>query len=569
MERRFAVLAMGAFAVAVVGGTAMAASDPVAKCQSAKLKAAGKGISGELGCASKAKKKAIPTDPNCIAKVQAKTAKALDKADGACPGSTAAIQTQITNCVNTLLADVPGDGKCPSSSAKVVGKSGAAELACEAKEVTKPGSFTACDAKEDSKLQSGLTKAGSCGQASFATINGDIDTCDTSIKGVVVPGTTTSTVATTSSTVATTTTSSTILSSTTTSTTTTTTVGGGCNCCSNTRMSFTTAQPSSSATGSVLDDSGANVINLTAGGLYFGGGLDGVPLPAAVPSQGNTLTAITGCDSATGALTIGALTSAQTGSNANCSATGCLFGPPLPIPNPSSPATSTCVVNVVSSDATGTGNCDGNIASLNLPLSSGIYLTGDVDPITPGIQPCPVCLGGTCHGGTNTGLACTPGTTTTGDAYPTSNDCPPAAANFLGNLPIGFNLTTGTQTKTAFDNLPTQSNVFCGFCATNAGVFENPSHQCTTNTDCTTGTFTNCRQRSSGAFATDANALNTARTISETGSPSACLADGATHDATLVSIFCIPPTYNGLVDGSADLPGPGAVSLPGTSQLLP
>src|SRR5258706_1290979 len=137
MERKWMVLAMGAFAVAVVHGTAMAA-DRVAKCQSAKLKAAGKGISGQMGCASKAKKKAIPTDPNCIAKVQAKTAKSLDKADGVCPGSTAAIQTQITNCVNSLLGDVPGDGKCQSASAKVVGKRGAAEPACEGKEGAKP-----------------------------------------------------------------------------------------------------------------------------------------------------------------------------------------------------------------------------------------------------------------------------------------------------------------------------------------------------------------------------------------------------------------------------------------------
>jgi hypothetical protein len=28
-------------------------------------------------------------------------------------------------------------------------------------------------------------------------------------------------------------------------------------------------------------------------------------------------------------------------------------------------------------------------------------------------------------------------------------------------------------------------------------------------------------------------------------------------------VFCIAGTGNGLVDGSADLPGPGAVSLPG------
>jgi hypothetical protein len=36
---------------------------------------------------------------------------------------------------------------------------------------------------------------------------------------------------------------------------------------------------------------------------------------------------------------------------------------------------------------------------------------------------------------------------------------------------------------------------------------------------------------------------------------------------TLASTFCIPATGNGAVDGTADLPGPGAVSLPGTFSL--
>jgi len=36
-----------------------------------------------------------------------------------------------------------------------------------------------------------------------------------------------------------------------------------------------------------------------------------------------------------------------------------------------------------------------------------------------------------------------------------------------------------------------------------------------------------------------------------------------------VSVFCIPPSYNGIVDPSGELPGPGAVSLPGQSQFIP
>ena len=40
------------------------------------------------------------------------------------------------------------------------------------------------------------------------------------------------------------------------------------------------------------------------------------------------------------------------------------------------------------------------------------------------------------------------------------------------------------------------------------------------------------------------------------------------HSGTMSGIFCIPPAFDGIIDGSSDLPGPGAVSMPGTMQLL-
>jgi hypothetical protein len=49
----------------------------------------------------------------------------------------------------------------------------------------------------------------------------------------------------------------------------------------------------------------------------------------------------------------------------------------------------------------------------------------------------------------------------------------------------------------------------------------------------------------------------------------ACL-DEAPHPATLVNdVDCLPPSYNDTIDDWMDLPGPLAVSLPGTVQLLP
>src|SRR4029450_13557504 len=70
---------------------------------------------------------------------------------------------------------------------------------------------------------------------------------------------------------------------------------------------------------------------------------------------------------------------------------------------------------------------------------AAIYLTGDSLPLRPGIQPCPLCTGGqvgvsgsgTCEGGLNNGMACTPANTDVnggngmGPASPTRHACPP------------------------------------------------------------------------------------------------------------------------------------------------
>jgi hypothetical protein len=50
-----------------------------------------------------------------------------------------------------------------------------------------------------------------------------------------------------------------------------------------------------------------------------------------------------------------------------------------------------------------------------------------------------------------------------------------------------------------------------------------------------------------------------------------CLPSSGTFVATLgvlVSNFCIPPTGSLALDGLANLPGPGSVSLPGNAQFF-
>jgi hypothetical protein len=395
-------------------------------------------------------------------------------------------------------------------------------------------------------------------------------------------------------------------------------------------------------TGTVQDSTGATVCNLRSGGLYFGGSGNAVPLPNVVPDLGVTITKVACCQQDGVTMEIvatkdtdvtdphpnrvctgqgvtnpeypkacyqGSTPGAPCTSDADCgggtcfSHDGCLFGAPLAVPNAGAPALSTCVINRVVKNAGGTSNCGTGVTSLNLPLKSDLYLTGDYldgsapnRPSVPGIQPCPicskVCVGGAnvglpcatdpdcpsstcgassqCIGGANDTMPCTPGSSALTASYPTSHDCPPPTSTFIGPLDIPFALTTGTAQKVAQD-LPGQQRVFCGFCG--GGVaFKNPPVPCTSNNDCTglmgcgsdTGPCTTCKQRGPGAFQP-----GDALTITETGTPAGPLTDQMPHPGTLVSVFCIPPSFNGAVDGTADLPGPGAVALPGMTQLVP
>jgi hypothetical protein len=96
-------------------------------------------------------------------------------------------------------------------------------------------------------------------------------------------------------------------------------------------------------------------------------------------------------------------------------------------------------------------------------------------------------------------------------------------------------------------------------------VFRSPATPCTATANCSGfAGSTSCGQRTSGAF----TANDVARTIVERGSPTGALTTGGlAQPVKLVSIFCIPPTYNLIVDSAADLAGPGAVALPGTLQF--
>ena len=336
-----------------------------------------------------------------------------------------------------------------------------------------------------------------------------------------------------------------------------------CDCCAlaPTRFQGTTTVGAGTC-GTVRDATGALLQNLDCSKLYFGGGNNTLVPPATLVDQIQLILDVNSCDSGTGRLTLTAATAAETGSPRTCSAGGCLLGPPLPIAVPSSPSFSVCVIPSLAQDASGSTTCDGTTTFV-LPVKAGLYVTGDLLPGEPGIQPCPLCVSGTCEGGPNNGMGCVAASSDLGDAYPTSHDCPPPTGSPLGTLTVGATITTGTATNTASPS-GSQQQVFCGFCRDVDGTsaFQSPAQPCASNADCSQP-FESCEQRSEGAFGSSA-----AHTISLTGVPATCQADGNPHATTLVGGMCVQPAYT-IADTNADLPGPGTFSLQATVQLVP
>jgi hypothetical protein len=258
--------------------------------------------------------------------------------------------------------------------------------------------------------------------------------------------------------------------------------------------------------------------------------------------------------------------------------------------------------------------------SVELPLRSQLFLTGDLftmldPPNIPGVQPCPLCdtfcsvsempcnadsdcpltqtcdVSPRCLGGPNDGDPCTPATsdsTALGDnqnAYPTSHDCPPEPSSLVDELQMSFALTSGTIQENARDlgAGSGQARVFSGYCrdifVEGSNCFEGDTQgscpvvgdlngvPCDSNADCT-APYESCAQRDSGAFGPPGGGAVTQINVFG-ASDGQCLGDGATHAATLVSVFDVPPAFSPVGDAVFNLPGPGAVMLEGVAQLSP
>jgi hypothetical protein len=291
----------------------------------------------------------------------------------------------------------------------------------------------------------------------------------------------------------------------------------------------------------------AKISDLGLGCLYIGGGGATFYPPGATPNgtpfifdiSGPNNAATLSASSGTSNLdcTVGAgpgshcIGATNTGlactSDADCGGTAgacaldanCFFAAPLPLVNA---GVSTCVVNVIQTDAGGTADLTTGTSSVTIPLSSRVYITGN------SASPCPKCVSGTCTYGP--GTTCSAGTNTLG----TSQDCPPPASAFAAPLAVGLSpLSTGSSVMTGSGG---------NFCPSPP----NPIAQAT-----------------NGAFGKAA-----AQCIQEAGAPAGDLTDGLPHPSELASVFCIPLTGNIAVDLTADIPGPGAFSITGTAQAL-
>jgi hypothetical protein len=192
----------GAIVLLVCSHMAHAGLAPERKCAVAKQKAVGKAIAARMSCHARAKLTGTPLSGECVGRADTKLTAAITKAGISCPGTAADVATMVDACIEALAADVPGDGSCPSTSAKVAGKWGKSLMGCTAREIVRPGSVAACDARTDAKDQAALTKAGGC---AASTTHADLHSaCIDPLSNTLPP---TSTSSTTTSNTSTTTTS--------------------------------------------------------------------------------------------------------------------------------------------------------------------------------------------------------------------------------------------------------------------------------------------------------------------------------------------------------------------------
>ncbi len=501
MNKVKALLVLGAFAV-VATGTAQAQIPANAGCSNAKMKCAINYTKGILGIQASAAKAGAPEDATKIASVNSKysgtAASCIEKADAkflaACPfAGDGGLKVEMDAFMGSLKGTyytnpVPmGINACYAAQTKCVAGVIKGLIGADSKAL-KGGLFTDATAldKVVCKFDDSASNQVSTPTKCLALGKGCMQKLDAPGKACTLSGLSGQSAA--------------VLSQTT-----------------NFVNQSTCGQSPTAATFAITTVAGVGTCGTTNGGvnptlncgdLYIGGGAGTTP-NGATPAGTTTNFNLAG-----GKDRVCPRTSAETGSNLNCSDIGCFFGSPLPIVNG---PLSTCVDNTFLDKGYGaivpsTGAFQGDIL-----LGSTVAVTSNA------AEPCPKCVAGACDAAAlNAGAACVAGATT-GE----SHDCLPAGPS----LPTFAVSLTGTTTGTS--SLSDAGGLFCPGQG-NAGAFGDPA------------------------------VMN----ITENGVAGGNLTTGPSVGDTLASVFCIPATGNVLIDGAADLPGPGATSLVVNADVL-
>ena len=441
-------------------------------CQGAKLKAAAKKAKCLLGVYSTAAKKGSAPDATKLQKCRDALTKAFTKAEAKPPCNTTGDANNVETTIDDFATSVNGALLPTTTTSPTTTTTGATTTTTGATTTTTSGPPPRRRGHYHDDGATTTTTGATTTTTGATTTTTGATTTTTGATTTTTGATTTTTGATTTTTGATTTTTSGATTTTTTSTTTTTTAVfahlvttnvTGTSFCGGAGLS---PGPSAPFGGAIFSDTACTTANklsdLGLACLDIGGGnATSVPPGPVVDGasnvfdiSGSTLLASNGtgkfdCTKGAGPgkhcigpTNNGAACTSDTGCDISIPGScaldaNCLFGPPLPIPNG---GLSTCVINVIQTDASGTDNLSTGASTVDLPLFSRTHLTGNAT------SPCPKCISGTCNAGPRAGLACTPVGTQL-----TTHDCPPAPSGLLAPFPVPLSLSTSGSSKTAAD----------------------------------------------------------------------------------------------------------------------
>jgi hypothetical protein len=431
------------------------------QCTAAKLKCASTKATGLLGCHVKAESRNMVVDPACVDRVAAKFTLppngCIEKAEAKLQpcvtnGDAGSLEATIDDFVLDVVSGLdpgypaPVLNKCSAAKKKCVANTAKAVLGCYAKNAVKPdATLAACIAKANAKFDGGTEPTKGC----FAKLetkppclsSGDAASLETKID----------------------------------------TFAGGLDEAlhGGEALSAFLDLTMVSRAGSCGDTRTGSVVikTLGCGGLDLGGGASIIP-EGAIPDGARSRFALF-CSS-TSSCSIGSPPPPLlTGSEPDCTRAGCNFGTLLPVQNPVGPAVSLCILDTWMSEPGGSLDLASGSLSLDVALSSDIYITSNL------AQPCPRCSAtgspsspgtGTCDRGPRAGM-----TRITTSSIGLTRDCPTGGVDAthpctagggtcidgsrIGPITVDLgSLVTGTASKTD------PSGLFCPGQGPAAGV---------------------------------------------------------------------------------------------------